>query len=59
MYCALSGLRAGGAKTIVYFPSMKNDVVLIDLITLGGVWGYVPPGKFVYVSISETLSGGF
>ena len=25
---------------------MKDVVVLINLIILGGVWGYAPPGKF-------------
>ena len=39
---------------------MKNDVVLINFIILGGgVWGYAPPGKFFNISTSETVSGGF
>ena len=28
------------------FPSMKNDIMLIKFIVLGGVWGDAPPGKF-------------
>ena len=42
-----------GAKTIVVFlPSMKNDVVLINLIILGAVCGYAPPGN---ISTPETV----
>ena len=48
-----------GDKDYSVFPSVKKDVVLINFITLGGVWGYAPPGKFFNVSTSETFSGGF
>ena len=37
---------SGAAKTIVFFPSVKNDVVLIDLIVLGGSEGMLPQEIF-------------
>ena len=53
-------LRGGKFKDYnIFFPSVKNDVVLINFIILGGVWGYAPPGKFFNISTSETVSGGF
>ena len=57
----LSGGGGGGAKTIVCFPSMKNDIVIINLTTqciLGGSGGMLPQENF-NVSTSETVSGGF
>ena len=39
----------GGAKTIVFFPSMKNDIVLINfiIILLGGSGGMLPQEKIL------------
>ena len=37
--------------------STKNSVVHVNLLMLGGAWGYAPPSKFNF-SISETVSGG-
>ena len=35
------------AKTIVCFPSVKKDVVLINFITLGGSGGMLPQENFL------------
>ena len=35
-----------GAKTIVCFPSVKNDIVLINFIILGGSGGMLPQENF-------------
>ena len=51
-----SRVRGGGQRLLYVFPSIKNDVVLINFIILEGVWGYAPPGNFFKVSTSETAS---
>ena len=50
----IAELRGGGAKMIVYFPSVKNDIELINLIILGGL-GVCSPRKVFLICFNLEL----